>query len=195
MRRLNLIPGIALAAVLVFSALWVGASPGAEGSAVIGQGHVGKRHWFVVASNDRRRRGICLEVGVYNRTPRAGVDGGGQCSAPAPKRGIVIGAVKPRRGRPDITVVGGAFNPAVRNLEVVAFDGSSEALNLKRPNGGVRKLRHFRYIAFALPGPWCAERLITYSGTGDVLWEASFEELGALPSELPYDPQKVCPQT
>lgn len=95
--------------------------------------------WFVVASPDGiGRKGICFQVGVYNRTPRSGVNESGQCSAPAVRRGIVLTTQQrnPRTGQPAITVVGGAFNKAVERVEAVSYDGDAELLHLRQPKLG-----------------------------------------------------------
>jgi hypothetical protein len=150
---------------------------------VIGKGHIGSRHWFVVAAPDGKKKGICFEVGVYLRTPRSGVNGGGQCSAPAPRRGILLTTDQRslRTGLPAITVVGGAFNLAVRQVEAVSFNGSVEFLRLKLPGPtqtGGSQVGKYRFLALATPGPWCVKRLVTYDAQGTQLWTAEFDEFG-----------------
>jgi hypothetical protein len=162
---------------------------------LVKKGHLGSQHWFVSSAGESGRPSVCLLVGIYRGRPKNGVDSGGQCSAPSVKRGIVIGSSRPARGRPLITVVGGAFNRAVSKVESVAFDGTVEAIPLlSRKASGSSAIGRYRYIALAVPGPWCAQRLTTYAGDGSVLWEAEFRQLAAPPSKLTYDPQKVCPQ-
>ena len=165
---------------------------GDSSSATIRSGRVGKYHWFVHAASDRGP-GICLEVGTYIRRA-GGVNGGGQCSAPAPKRGIVLAGVRPRRGNPKLTAVGGAFNRAVATVKEVSFDNTTRTLPL-----GIREadlkgthLGRYRYMAFSVRGPWCVKELDTYDADGNLLWHATFRELASIPSEMFYDPKKVC---
>src|SRR4051794_37127648 len=101
---------------------------------LISKGHVGQRHWYVIAGPDEHRRGICFEVGIYGRRPSEGEGASGQCSAPAVKRGIVLTmeGAEGRDGLPTMTAVGAAFNMAVERVEVTSFDGSAESLKLRR---------------------------------------------------------------
>jgi hypothetical protein len=121
-------------------------------------------------------RGIAFEVGVFDRTPRNGVDGGAYYSAPAVKRGILSVEARPRR-RPDfpeITVVGMALNKAVKAVEVTYFDGSTRRLvpgPIRPSQVDGSTVANFDYIAFAMRGPWCAQRLVTLDRRSDPLWE------------------------
>jgi hypothetical protein len=121
-------------------------------------------------------RGIAFEVRVFDRTPRNRVEGGAYHSAPAVKRGILSVEARPRRGPdfPEITVVGMAMNKAVKAVEVTYFDGSTRRLvpGAVRPSQvGGSTVANFDYIAFAMRGPWCAQRLVTLDRRGDPLWE------------------------
>jgi hypothetical protein len=160
---------------------------------LVEKGHIGQRHWYVTSAADNGHRGICLEVGVYYRKAVNGASGA-QCSAPSPRRGIVIATVRPRQGRPAVTAVGGAFANSVHRVEEVRFDGSARSVRLlTRGKTSGSAVGRYRYIAFAIDGPWCVERLVTYDANDEVLWDASFSELASIPSELFYDPQRVCP--
>jgi hypothetical protein len=78
------------------------------------------------------------------------VDGREECSAPAVKRGILETEFVHghRAGTAVMTVVGGAFNVAVKSVEVTLFDGKTERLIPKRmPVSRTRgsTVGHFRY--------------------------------------------------
>jgi hypothetical protein len=171
------------------------ASVGGNPTVLVGHGHFGQRHWFVAATQDENRRGICFETGAYVRTPRNGVDGGGRCSAPAMKRGILQTVPMPgsRAGRTAMTVVGGAFNAAVKSVEVTSFDGTTERLIPKRilpSRAAGSTVASFRYLAFAVRGPWCAERLVTLGSGGQPLWETEWNEFGGYAKT--EDPRSAC---
>jgi hypothetical protein len=121
----------------------------------------------------------------------------GQCSAPSVRRGIFLVEVGPQRspGQPVLTVVGAAFDPGVAKVEVTALDGSIEMLDphrLSREQTGGSQVGSFRYLAFAVRGPWCVDRLVTLDRHGDSLWEADWQELVDFRSL--YDRDRVCPQ-
>jgi hypothetical protein len=166
---------------------------GENPTVLIGHGHFGQRHWFVAATQDRK--GICFETGAYVRTPRNGVDGGGQCSAPPVKRGILDTLPVPghRADTTAMTVVGGAFNRAVKSVEVTSFDGTTERLVPRRISGprvAGSTVANFRYLAFAVRGPWCVERLVTLGSAGQSLFETDWESLGGYAK--PHDPRSAC---
>jgi hypothetical protein len=165
-----------------------------DGWVLVGGGHVGRHHWRdeVVP---RGARGVCLEVTVFARHLSRG-NGVGQCSAPSPRRGIVLAAVEPhfRSGRPAITAVGAAFNRTVRRVEVVLFSGESEDLPL-HSIGGPKEMMRYRFVAFAQRGPWCVARLRTFDHSGEILWETNWREISMEASELSYKPSLICPRS
>jgi hypothetical protein len=185
-----------LVAFLLASCPVAGAVVVGENSTVlIGHGHFGQRHWFVAATQDENRKGICFESGVYVRTPRNGVEGGGQCSAPAVKRGIlrVISVPGARADTVAMTVVGSAFNVAVKSVEVTSFDGKTERLVPRRVSASraaASTVANFRYLAFAVRGPWCVERMVTLDSAGQPLWETDWESIGGYAK--PHDPRSAC---
>jgi hypothetical protein len=180
-----------LASCPVTGAAVVGGNP----TFLIGHGHYGQRHWFVAATQDENRKGICFEAGAFIRTPRNGIEGGGRCSAPAVKRGILQTVALPG-GRADtiaMTVVGGAFNEAVKSVEVTSFDGTTERLiprKITASRAAGSTVASFRYLAFAIPGPWCVERLVTLGPGGRPLWQADWESIGGYAK--PDDPRSAC---
>jgi len=180
-----------LASCPVAGAVVAGENP----TILIGHGHFGQRHWFVAATQDENRKGICFESGAYFRTPRNGVEGGGQCSAPAVKRGILSTVVVPgqRADTTAMTVVGGAFNKAVKSVEVTSFDGTTQRLVPRRASGprvAGSTVANFRYLAFAVRGPWCVERLVTLDSAGHTLFETDWGAIGGYAK--PHDPRSAC---
>lgn len=175
----------------VAGAVMVGENP----TVLIGHGHLGQRHWFVAATQDENRKGICFETGAFLRTPRNGVEGGGQCSAPAVKRGILQTVSMPgaRAHTVAMTVIGGAFNVAVKSVEVTLFDGKTERLvprRVPRSRAGGSTVANFRYLAFAIRGPWCVERLVTLDSAGRPLFETDWESIEGYAK--PDDPRSIC---
>lgn len=180
-----------LASCPIAVAVAVGGNP----TVLIGHGHFGQRHWFVAATQDENRTGICFEAGAFVRTARNGVEGDGQCSAPAVKRGILRTVSVPgaHADRVAMTVVGGAFNLAVKSVEVTSFDGTTERLIPRRisaARAAGSTVANFRYLAFAIRGPWCVERLVTLGSGGRPLWETDWESLGGYAK--PHDPRSAC---
>lgn len=180
-----------LASCSVAGAVVVGENP----TVLIGHGHFGQRHWFVAATQDEDRKGICFEAGAFVRTPRNGVEGGGQCSAPAVKRGILRTVSVPgaHAGTVAMTVVGAAFNVAVKSVEATSFDGATERLLPRRvpaSRAAGSTVANFRYLAFAVRGPWCVERLVTLGSGGRPLWETDWESIGGYAKT--DDPRSAC---
>ncbi len=147
-------------------------------SAVIGAGKVHGVYWAVEAFPDGDRKGICFAVGYGNRhwlsSERV------ECAAPAEKRGMFVGLESNHRHakEPAITVVGMALNRAVARVEVKTCSGT-ETLRPKKPHGTGSELGHiadYRYLAYTVRGPWCAETITTYDEAGEVLFEESFAD-------------------
>ena len=71
-----------------------------------------------------------------------------------------------------LTAVGVIASPRARLIKVTYDDGRQATIPLLRPNPGQERdagLARFRYAAFAIPGPWSVERLVTQSA-----WEERF---------------------
>jgi hypothetical protein len=153
------------------------ASAGGPTGARIARGHLGERHWVVgVVPQGEHRKGIDFEMAIYDRTPRNLVGDDESISAPAPKRGIVSVEVAPGRGPdfPAISVVGMAMSKAVKVVEITYFDGSTRRIvprSIRPGLVGGSTVANFDYFAYAVRGPWCAARLVTFDGRGEPLWE------------------------
>jgi hypothetical protein len=160
---------------------------------VIRQGRIGENHWTVEAAPEGK--GICLEVGV---TTNGGSESGrGQCSFPSSRRGILLVSANPLRHHvpPAMMVVGGAFNSAVRKVVVRYFDGSTKRVHLfpidrEETTGPVAR---FKYVAFAVRGPWCARSVTTYGRNGNKLWRGGWEVFDSAWHYKPfYNPGVLC---
>jgi hypothetical protein len=178
-RKLGVALGIGAAATAL--ALATGVATGAEPEgATIASGRLRGIEWAVEAAPDEGRKGICFGVGYGKRLTPYSFDV--QCSGPAEKRGIFTALESSNRhgGFGAITVVGMALNVAVARVEVTSLSGRVEVLRPKKARGPGSDLGHvaeYRYIAFAVRGPWCAKKVATYDRTGAVLFEDDRPEL------------------
>jgi hypothetical protein len=78
------------------------------------------------------------------------------------------------------------FAPAARRLRVTLAGGESRTIHLAGLRASQARragLAPFRYAAFAVHGEWCAERLVTQSASGRVLWDSGVDgyECGEAP--------------
>jgi hypothetical protein len=164
---------LALAAIAATLIGATGIADGAEAEvATVAAGRLCGIGWTVEVAPDEGRRGICFGVGYDNPTSPFDV----QCSAPAEKRGIVTSVESEHRHSRHgaITVVGMAMNAAVAKVKVKTCSGKVEVRRPKKPQGpgsGLGHIADYRYVAFAVRGPWCAEQIITYDQAGDALFE------------------------
>jgi hypothetical protein len=175
---------VVLAVALLLAGASVAAAGIVEGGTKVAAGRLHGFGWRIGVKPYGHRDGICLGTAIRRPTP---LIESGQCSAPAPHKGIVVVTNPPARaGRhATITVVAGAFNAAVAKIEVTTFAGAVETL-VPEPPGAARGTRgsEYRYLGFAVPGPWCARTLTTYDVGGDPLWEAEWRELNDIRPEL-----------
>lgn len=103
------------------------------------------------------------------------------CSAPVKRRGLVTVDRDGRaaHGHARMTVLGGAFNRAVVTLRLATRGGHVIRLH-PRPigvQGADAHIRSFRYVAKAVGGSMCLERLETVGAGGRVFWQAHEGEL------------------
>jgi hypothetical protein len=182
-----------IAAVAVFLAI---ATAGGEVNevVVVGHGRVNGYGWSAEVEPDGDS--ICFEVGVFKpKAPEYG-NGGGQCSAPARRRGILrVVSNSHKRGAPKVIAIGGVFNGAVTAVRVVNFKGRVKSLRLRRlRHTQSAELRKFKYSAFAVSGPWCARTLTTYDKRGHKLWETEWKDFDGSWRHVPgSNPGKICP--
>lgn len=185
---------VALGLVLIAGS-GLGVARGEDGVSVIREGQLKGVRWSVEALPERR--GICLEAALTR--PRHSDDGvgRGQCSSPAPRRGIVLAVADPhsKRSLSGVTVVGAAFAPAVRKVLIRRFDGSLAQPKLLRAGSLAPALvRRFRYLTLAVPGTWCAKSLSTFDGHGHLLWRTRWQEFDSgWRSDPASSPRATCP--
>ena len=75
-----------------------------------------------------------------------------------------------------LTAVGMVASAAVRRIQVTYDDGRQATIPLHQPSPNLAheaRLAHFRYAAFAVPGTWSVERLVTLSASGRTLWDSA----------------------
>jgi hypothetical protein len=89
-----------------------------------------------------------------------------------------------------MTVIAAALNRTVRTLRLFSDDGSVIRMH-PRPIGvphADAHIKNFRYLAKAVRGSICAERLETIGAEGKVLWnvpESEMERMGLLCKRVP----------
>jgi hypothetical protein len=126
----------------------------------------------------------CLQVGTkrerspfdYERSRYQGcVDRSSRLSATeAPL--IVTGAQASAGLRVRLTAVGMLASPAARSVQVTYEDGRQATIHLRKPSPGQEQkagLVRFRYAAFAIPGLWAVQRVVTLSASGRALWDST----------------------
>jgi hypothetical protein len=182
--------------VACFGLVCVGAfaEKGERGVLLVRQGHLSGRSWAVEVLSEVKS--ICLEISVVGKSP-IDESGRGQCSYPAVRRGIllVVGNRQMGRATPRVMAVGGGFNPAVKEVVARMFDGSRVHLPLFRLSGDSSKgsAGSFKYVAFAVRGPWCAQAVTSYNRSHEVLWRTNWREFDSAWRDIPtYNPGVLC---
>lgn len=163
---------------------------------VVGHGRINGYHWSAEVEPDGTS--VCFEVGVFKPMAPEYGSGGGQCSSPARRRGILrVVANLHKRGAPKVVAVGAVLNRAVAAVRVVDFRGHIKHLRLRRlsrTEAPSAELRKFKYIAFAVAGPWCARTLTTYDKHRHKLWETEWKDFDGSWRRIPgSNPAKLCP--
>jgi len=140
----------------------------------------------------------CLQVGTKHERSRWDYDGSryqgcvdrssrlGAAEAPL----IVTGAQATAGLRVSLTAVGILASPAARRVVVTYEDGRQAMIPLQKPSPSLERragLTRFRYAAFAIPGTWSVQRVITESASGRMLWESDSEQED--PSQPPTTPE------
>lgn len=92
---------------------------------------------------------------------------------------LVATGMRPAGGRAgQMSVVGMISAPAVRRIRITFRDGAEETIQM-RPIDSEQAQRlglgRYRYAAFAIRGVWCAERLVSLSAAGGVLWDSGLD--------------------
>jgi hypothetical protein len=167
--------GIAAPAISAPSGSW--AELGAEDR--------GSYRWSVKAGPSAAAQGPCLIVAASWRSGpleyRRSSDR--ECAAASALRRsgpplIAVGAQPSTRAPAKISAVGMLFGLAARRLRITFAGGRTETILLRRLDSAqadAAHLRPFRYAAFAIRGEWCAERLVSLSAGGRVLWDSGVD--------------------
>jgi hypothetical protein len=180
-----------LAGIVLFVFLAVQAAPAAAPAdpwTGLQSGRIGDYLWEV---KTKRKEGSgaagleqpCLLVGTswevspfdYRRSRyRACAGAEGHLTAADPP--LVATGVQPSSGKSvDMTAVGMILAPAARKVRITLSDGRQQTIPLhmfSHHQARSARLSRFEYAAFATRGLWCAERMISLSGTGKVLWDS-----------------------
>lgn len=164
------------------SGLWVG----------LAGGRMGDVQWSVKVARSAGTAGAgqsgaarpCLQVGTkrersrwdYERSRYQGcVDRSSRLAATeAPL--IVTGAQATAGLRVRLTAVGILASPGARRVVVTYEDGREATIRLEMPGPSLERragLTRFRYAAFAIPGTWSVQRMITESASGRTLWDST----------------------
>ena len=181
---------VALGAVALGAQATAAATPADAGAWLgLARGGVGAFHWTVEAKSPDGPAGgggqgtrPCLLVGTtwrlgpysYRRSQSrqcAGAEGLSASEAPLVARGVQPGSGGPAK----LTAVGMIFAPSARRLRVTLAGGDTRTIHLVKLDPARARsvgLAPFRYAAFATHGEWCAERLVTESAGGRVLWDS-----------------------
>ena len=89
---------------------------------------------------------------------------------------IVTGAQASAGLKVSLTAVGMVASPAARRILVTYDDGRQATIPLEESKPDLEheaRLVHFRYAAFAVPGIWSVQRLVTESASGRTLWDST----------------------
>jgi hypothetical protein len=93
---------------------------------------------------------------------------------------LVVSGMQPSTGAPPaMSAVGMIFAPAARRVRITLAGGREKSLPLQifdPPGKGNPGPGSFRFVAFAVHGSWCAERLVSQSATGRMLWDSGVAE-------------------
>ncbi len=121
--------------------------------------------------------GTTWELGPFNyRRSRYRACAGAEGHLTAADPPLIATGMQPSSGESvDMTAVGMIFAPAARQVRITLSDGGQETIQLHRfSHRQARKARltRFEYAAFATRGVWCAERIVSLSGTGTTLWDS-----------------------
>ena len=148
-------------------------------------GRMGDVRWSVkVARQPDSARRPCLMVGTKRERGRFDYEGSKyrgcvertERLAATESPLIVTGAQASAGLKVSLTAVGMVASPAARRIQVTYDDGREATILLREPSPNLEheaRLVHFRYAAFAVPGTWSVERLVTENASGRTLWDSA----------------------
>jgi hypothetical protein len=185
---LFLIPLIALVALLAATPTAI-AEHQLTPFATLGSGKTGQYLWGVWAKRPGGREGVgphagqrpFLTVGIAR--PSLGhtyieSDSGLGFGIPghlAAKRAPLIVTNTSGEGKAQITVIGMAFAPATRRIDLTRPSGNHETIWLHELNPKQAKkarLERFRYATFAVWGNWCFNQMVSFNAREARLWDS-----------------------
>jgi hypothetical protein len=124
--------------------------------------------------------GIKRQFGPYSfqRSRKSQCAGSASHMAASDQPLIVSGAMTGAGSRPKLTAVGMIFPATIRRVRIVLSDGTLATIplhTLSSDQARGSRLGQFRYAAFSVRGPWCAESLIGQGASGRTLWESGID--------------------
>ena len=173
-------PWVGLDSGRVGDLLWSVKAKRPDGAA--GQGAKGAKHPCLMV-------GTTLEVGplTHLRSKYRMCMGQADDLSPDEPPLIASGVQKSNAQSVEGTAVGMIFSPEVRKVRVEFATGATQTLALSQLSPGQArdaKLHRFRYTAFAVPGLWCAERLVSLDASGKPLWDSGGDDYECDPESL-----------
>lgn len=148
-------------------------------------GRVGEVRWSVkVARPPDSAQRPCLLVGTKRERGRFDYEGSKyqgcverHSRLSATESPLVVTGAQASAGlKVSLTAVGMVASPAARRIRVTYDDGREATIPLEEPSPNLEHeagLVHFRYAAFAVPGTWSVQRLVTESASGRTLWDST----------------------
>jgi hypothetical protein len=184
-----LVIGIAVAISAGVASAKIDSGPWVE----LESGTIGGFSWSVGANraaagaSDATVERPCLRVGaVWRVGPLSYLRRRSRACAMAPGRPkptqapLTATASQPSSGTPSkMSAVGMLVPAAVKRLEVTFADGSTRSMRLHAlspSQARATSLPGYRYAAFVVHGPWCAERIVTLGTGGRTLSDSGLDE-------------------
>ena len=182
---------------LIIAVATAGIAQGEAGGPTItlASGDVAGQHWQVslsrtggVEGEDPRGRLLpCLSIGVHGPPeevplPQPVSTGGGICMlspilkpSGAPLMAEQRESTVRRSIESRMTAVGIIFAPGVTKVALTNFNGARRTLRVRRLSPGQAQetgLARLGYLAFAVQGPYCADRIVSYGRRGAKLYDS-----------------------
>jgi hypothetical protein len=165
--------------VVIAGSLATASSSAATTSTLLKRGDLRSDRW-AVAATAVRERAVCVGTviggwgNVQSRTSEV-------CGDVKPSRLVITSQVAPQRQHPrsSITVAGGVF---ARSVIAVEFLTDGRSTRIRRPLDPVSVGgRRYRYMAFAVPGRWCPDTIVTRGRSGRELAHARWSIVSGEP--------------
>lgn len=179
-RRLALAGTIVLGIAIAVS-FPTASSLAAMGSTLLRRGALRSDRW-AVAANSAGGRAVCIGAAVGG-LGNVQIRESEVCGDVKPSRLVITSQVAPQRKHPgsSITVVGGVFAQSVRSVEFLT-EKQSTGIRRRLAEASIGG-RRYRYLAFAMPGEWCPDAVITRGKTGEELAHGQWTTVSGQPCE------------